>query len=292
MSARERIEAESHKDPDQLEREIEHTRAKIDRAVDALELKLSPGELFERAIRYARENGGEFVGNLGATVRANPMPVVLTSVGLLWMIASSNRETSRYGYDYRRADVSRYGADASLYGADASLYGRSQGSGSSNGIGEAAHNLKDRVAGSAHDAAERLSEAGHRIGDATRNAADSVRDSTRHAADSVRDTTRHAADSMRHGAQQARQTFDELMHEQPLAAGAIGIAIGALVAALMPTTRAEQSLMGAAGARVREQARELAGEGIRRAEQTLGEGMHHSQADGSNTQGQPGVSHH
>ena len=53
MSTRSRIEMESHKDPHTLEREIDTKRAEIRGAVEALEHKLSPGELFERALEVA-----------------------------------------------------------------------------------------------------------------------------------------------------------------------------------------------------------------------------------------------
>ncbi|HEX5764260.1 MAG TPA: DUF3618 domain-containing protein, partial [Woeseiaceae bacterium] len=78
------------KDPARLERDIDRTRASLGRTVDALERRLSPGELVDQAMGMAREHGGEFATNLGRSVRNNPMPVILTGVGLAWMMASSN----------------------------------------------------------------------------------------------------------------------------------------------------------------------------------------------------------
>src|SRR5690606_38319629 len=75
----------------------------LGRTVDALERRLSPGELVDQALGMAREHGGEFATNLGRSVRNNPVPVILTGIGLAWMMASSNeprapvRRSAGYG---------------------------------------------------------------------------------------------------------------------------------------------------------------------------------------------------
>ena len=88
MSTAERIEAESHKDPARLEQEIDQQRADINHIVDALENKLSPGQLFDRMVNFGKGNGREFAQNIGNAVKANPVPALLTSIGLLWLYAS------------------------------------------------------------------------------------------------------------------------------------------------------------------------------------------------------------
>lgn len=87
MNERKNLEDQS---PEQLERDIDRTRSSLGRTVDQLESRLSPGQMLDQFLGTAREHGGEFAANLGRSVRDNPMPMVLTSVGLAWMIASSN----------------------------------------------------------------------------------------------------------------------------------------------------------------------------------------------------------
>ncbi|MHB1371945.1 MAG: DUF3618 domain-containing protein, partial [Pseudomonadaceae bacterium] len=60
----------------------------------------------------------------------------------------------------------------------------------------------------------------------------------------VGESGRQAADSLKHTAERARGGFSQLLDEQPLAVGAMGIALGALLAATMPPTRREDELMG------------------------------------------------
>ena len=38
-----------------------------------------------------QSNGTTFLSNLGTSVRNNPVPAVMTSVGLLWLMMSQNR---------------------------------------------------------------------------------------------------------------------------------------------------------------------------------------------------------
>jgi hypothetical protein len=87
-------------DPDALEREIDQTRAQMDQTLGALEQKLSPGKLIDEALGLFREHGGDFVANLGNSVKQNPMPVMLAAVGIAWMMFGSNRRSSVTNYDY------------------------------------------------------------------------------------------------------------------------------------------------------------------------------------------------
>src|SRR3546814_12525543 len=93
MSTHNQVDVEAQKDPDTLEREIDQQRAEIGNIVHALESKLSPGQMIDTALGYAKGGGGEFLHNLTDTVKANPVPTLLTSVGLVWLMAGQNRRT-------------------------------------------------------------------------------------------------------------------------------------------------------------------------------------------------------
>lgn len=79
------------KSQQQLEREVEQARARLGRTANELSDRLSPGELFEQALGMIREHGGEFGRNLGSQVKNNPMPMVLSSLGISWMMMSSGK---------------------------------------------------------------------------------------------------------------------------------------------------------------------------------------------------------
>lgn len=204
MSTHNQVDVEAQKDPDTLEREIDQQRAEIGNIVHALESKLSPGQMIDTALGYAKGGGGEFLHNLTDTVKANPVPTLLTSIGLVWLMAGQNRRP-----DY--SDTTSTGPSMTDKLAAKASGLKQQGSG-----------IKDKAAQMSHSASSSLGNARHRVSD----------------------SSRHAADSLRHTADRARGGFTQLLNEQPLALGAMGIALGALLAASVPSTRREDELMG------------------------------------------------
>jgi hypothetical protein len=97
---------ESKKDPATLEREIDQTRAEMNQTLNALERKLSPGELLDESLTYVRQHGGDLLSSVGNTIRENPGPALLTGAGLAWMVLASSRprtalkaRTVDYEYD-------------------------------------------------------------------------------------------------------------------------------------------------------------------------------------------------
>lgn len=74
------------KNPEQLEREVDQARERLGSTANELSGRLSPGELIDQALGMAREHGGEFGRNLGSQMKNNPMPLILTSVGISWMM--------------------------------------------------------------------------------------------------------------------------------------------------------------------------------------------------------------
>ena len=56
---------------------------------------MTPGAVLDEVIQYTRNSPGSgFLRNLGRELRENPMPLVLTGIGILWLLVASNR-TSR-----------------------------------------------------------------------------------------------------------------------------------------------------------------------------------------------------
>ncbi|XXF07563.1 DUF3618 domain-containing protein [Pseudomonas sp. D2-3] len=93
MSANSSIAAESRKPPEILEQEIDQQRDRIDALIDAVEARLKPQRLIDQALAYGRESGGlEMAERLGHTLKANPVPVAMTAIGLAWLAAEQTRK--------------------------------------------------------------------------------------------------------------------------------------------------------------------------------------------------------
>lgn len=240
MNTQDNIRTESHKDPAQLEREIDQKRGHIEQLVSALENRLSPGEIFDRMMRDG--GGKQFASNLADTVKANPVPALLTAAGLLWLYSGRN--------DSPRPRASSYGTTTTAYGASAEYGSTSTYDTSDSG----SHGVRDKL----HGAREKIGSAGSRVSEGTRHAASSVRDRASSAASSVKHGASSATDSVRHGARRASDGMQRLLDENPMAAAGIGIAVGALLGALVPSTRKEDELLGQHSDRLTGKAKEFA----------------------------------
>lgn len=246
MNTRDRIEAESHKDPARLEREIDQQRDNIGDIINALENKLSPGEVLDRMMKLGKGNGGEFARNLGTTVKANPVPALLASASLLWLYAGRNNTGSAARASAYRSDMYSGSADYSdgdVYTAGSHLGGNGSSSDQHRSmkdrVSEGAHSMKDRASDMRSGMAEKWGGAKSRVSSGASGAKDSIRNQT----------------------QRAKSGFDGMLNENPMALGAIGIAVGALLGASLPTTEKEHRLMGDASARMKDKAKSAASSG-------------------------------
>lgn len=107
-----------------------------------------------------------------------------------------------------------------------------------------------------------------------------VKDRMTQSVRSVRDRVASATDSARHQTERARSSMQYVMREQPLALGAVGLAIGAVLAAMAPRTRKEDELMGETRDQLMEKAKEAGKEAVQKATDVATKvGVHHSYGD-------------
>lgn len=83
-----------HKTAEELQREIEMQRDKVESTIDEIQAKLSPGQLVDELLAYTKGGGGEFVSTLQRQVTANPLPVALLGVSLAWLMAKPRENAS------------------------------------------------------------------------------------------------------------------------------------------------------------------------------------------------------
>lgn len=234
------LEMESEKSPEQIEREIDAQRASIGNIVDRLESKFTPGQIIDQAWGMMQNNGSTFLSNLGTSVRNNPVPVVLTSVGLLWMMMSQNRPpVARPAY--------RTGPDQ---------------------LGDWA----DDVAEGFDSAREHM----HQTADTLKDGYQSLKGKAAHMSDNVGAATEHlshamhdASDRLARNTQVLGQQFSHLLKEQPLMVAAAGIALGAMIGAALPTTATEQRYMGRTSAGLVDKVKQQAQEGYEAVRDTV-----------------------
>jgi len=77
--------------PDQIEHDITDIRNRISDTLDAVQNKLSPGELLDQVLSYSKEEGGAMVEECARAMRRNPLPSAMIGAGLAWLLYASNR---------------------------------------------------------------------------------------------------------------------------------------------------------------------------------------------------------
>ena len=106
--------------PEEIARDIERTRADISLKLEALQERLSPSVLLNEALAMDKvqntlksvgAGSAEFAGNVGRAISSNPLPVILTGVGVAWMALASSRRHDGPGEHHEPRPELRHGAD-------------------------------------------------------------------------------------------------------------------------------------------------------------------------------------
>ncbi|MGQ7846754.1 hypothetical protein ACUNV4_19885 [Granulosicoccus sp. 3-233] len=287
--------------PRDLEQHADEKRSEINRTLSQIEDHFSPSQMIDQAMGMFRGNGGEMANNLGRTVRDNPVPVILTGVGLAWMALSQNSSRSRMhdrGYDdypdYRASEFDRYSdtdyrqrdprylqgrssyrQGGTPYGADTDSYRPGQ-----NTTGRPATHTDSGMQSASVDATrsqdddqsliDKAKEAGNDALDTLADVRDEAgyryREEAERARHAAQDWRNRAGDHMQDFRGSMRSTADDasrFMREQPLVVGAAGIALGAFIGALLPPTRVEDRLAGQQSDAITDDVEQLADEKLK-----------------------------
>jgi ElaB/YqjD/DUF883 family membrane-anchored ribosome-binding protein len=283
---------------EQLEREAEQTRAQIASTLEELRACMTPGHVLDQlADRVSDGSGLAFARNLRDQAVRNPMPIALMGASLAWLMLGG-RLTD--GVMRRGGERLRHASDTAESVRDAAdRAGKSaaeQGSEWSDKASRVGRDIAESVRSTTEDAKQAASRTGDRLRDtassmsasAQQTAAEVVRDTAGSAKDSVQqsaaagydavaDTARRTASSITESTKaagrrtlQTGSTFLDFCREQPMLLTGVGIAVGALVGALLPATEAENRLMGETSDSLKDRAQDLASDQIEGA-QKIGE---------------------
>jgi len=128
------------------------------------------------------------------------------------------------------------------------------GSTSSSGLRDGVSAMRDKASGAMQSASDSLASAKDRVSGSMY---------------SMRDRAGQVTESAKHQWDRARGGVDYLVREQPLALGAIGLAVGAILAAMAPRTQKEEALMGEASRNLMEKAKETGSQQLEKAQDAV-----------------------
>jgi hypothetical protein len=181
------------------------------------------------------KNGSDFIQDLGDAVRKNPLSAALIGMGVLWLFAGG-RPVDRVSDFARGTGLDRI-PDAAGNAFNAV---RSTLQSGTDAVGERVSSAKNVVKEGVVDALDSATGYGREYADTASEYVTSIPGSSAEIFDTV------------------RSNLTDLFKAQPLALGAIGIAIGAGIAAALPGTEIEADYLGETSDTVRAKAAQFA----------------------------------
>lgn len=269
---------DSSGETEQLKAQIEETRSQMGETIDAIQEKLSISNITEQVKEQITEEisnvyesakksaygatiikAGNFmktVGkelsntNLGKAARNNPFPLFLIGLGV-GLLAYQNFSGKK-----NRSYASEKGGNSRGFGLKSAQ----------KRIGSAVSDAYGTVSNAASSALEGVSGA-------TSSAYQTVGDKASSAYQSLSGAAGTAYEKVGDFGTQTRETYDHYIEENPLAVGAVALAVGAAVGFAIPSTDYESELMGEYREQVFDKAKASAGDLVERVKTVANEAV-------------------
>jgi hypothetical protein len=179
--------------------------------------------------RYPNDTSFQAGDWLAGAARRNPEALLLLAAGACLLMRSRGSSSSRSPARSQYRDID---------------HGQQAGSGrSSSSAGRTASSVREGISRAADSAADYASDIKERVSDTASAYADSI-------SDFAQDTTRAVSERSSRLGRQAQSTLQDgverVLRDQPLAVAVAGLAAGAAVAALFPSTEVEGRTLGGA----------------------------------------------
>ncbi|MEA2695574.1 MAG: hypothetical protein QOJ16_4961 [Acidobacteriota bacterium] len=242
----------------QIQADIDRTRSNMDRTFDAIESKLTPGQLLQEAWGIFKGGSGAGASKAMQIAKQHPLPAAVIGLGIGWLLLDSSRKTGGDSGDYGRSRgyredrYDRYGRSRQSYGTpdypgtrdafreDWQDEGESKLGAATDAVKSAAGSAADLASNAKDKVSGFVSQAGDKLGDLT----DQVKEQASGLTDRVKEQASGLGDKVQEGTRKARLGFWQLLEERPLVVGAATLAVGLLAGLSIPSTDVEDEFMG------------------------------------------------
>jgi hypothetical protein len=292
-------------EPEEIRAQIEQTRSEMSETINAIQEKLTVSNLVESVkeevteqvsgaynsakhalfggtakrlggfmarvednINQISEEYGPVVSDAANTVvrtaRSNPIPFALIGLGvgmLLWNSRSSKSyraKSYRYSEGFDREDASYDYSDTELQNFAPRR----------KSTAKQAYNTVTNTANQAYEGVSNVANTAYK---GVSSAAGSAYHGLTDAAGSAYDQVGNLGTQAKQAAHWAQDTYEQQLEQNPLAVGAVALALGAIVGLALPTTRIEGEYMGEARENLLQKAQDAAGGMIGKVQQVAGE---------------------
>ena len=229
-----------------------------------------------------RGSSSDFVGALDDAIRENPIPAALVGLGILWLFAGG-RNVMLGGAS--QAVIGGIGRGTQEAGGATYRGARAATGLVADGVHTVANNAVEMgaratgaIRGSTDALGSTVNRTGEMVGEVASQAAASWSTDSRDTGDRSQpnELLGEAAGTIR----SAQDALADLFARQPLMLGAVGVAIGAAIAASLPVSQSESQLMGDTADAVKDQAGKLWEETKRRGADLASKSLKEAEAQG------------
>jgi ElaB/YqjD/DUF883 family membrane-anchored ribosome-binding protein len=260
------LRAEAELNRSRLTGTVEQLRTQVEDTATDLKERLSPEALKTEVTQYVRDSRDQIWHTLERKARDNPLQAVAVGAALAYpalkMMRAMPAPLLLVGAGLLLSRTS--GSNGSISGATDAL--RSHAQGAVDAAGETFDRATDSARRKFHDAQDSARQGVDAVIESAGETAASIKDRVTGAADEATSAMRDTADKVMGQAedlmQQTRETVSETWDKNPLLIAAIGLGIGAFIAAAFPSTKAEETLFGDASDALRRQADGVAAKGV------------------------------
>jgi ElaB/YqjD/DUF883 family membrane-anchored ribosome-binding protein len=257
---------------DRIEADLNESRHRLNDTLSALGSKLSPGQMIDEVLGLAQGQAGDFAKKLGGQVKENPLPTLLIAagVGLLLLNRGGGHASSvssddwRHERRYRSLEEARWSTSRQPGESDEAFDDR-------------VHHAYAKTLGIMQQAGEAVDAFKSRVStavDGARQAAEGVRNRAQHMLSDAKHAMQDGAQDLGQRAGEIRNKAESLYDDTPLAAGAIALAVGALIGSATPLSRPEREALRGVADKAARTGADLAERGARAVEDTVERAVH------------------
>lgn len=257
---------------DRIEADLNQSRHRLNDTLEALGQKLSPGQMVDEVMGLAQGQAGDFAKKLGSQVKENPLPTLLIAAGVGMLLLNRNQgggqhvdaDDWHHERRYRSLEEARWATPRNLGESDTDYEDRvhqayAKALDLKQKAGEAIHEFKARVSKTVEGVKANAEGARERVAHVLADAKHSVQDQAR---------------KLGQTASNARHSAENMYEETPLAAGAIALAMGALIGAATPLSRPERETLRGVADKAVSKGADLAERGARMVEDRVDGALH------------------
>jgi len=184
--------------------------------------------------------------SLWETIKENPIPTALAAASLGWLFAhrSTSAAASRTPHASYQQQSPQGQDTVRVTGDTAQDKAGQMAAQVGSAVGDTAGTIQDKAGQVANQVSSTASHVGSTVGSTVDQVGNTVGSTVGQVGGAVGSTVGGLAEGTQQQAQRAQNQFQRVLHENPLAVGAAGLALGAAVGLAIPESQRESRVMG------------------------------------------------